>query len=56
MTFHQMKQISSFWRFTMVMFCMVKWHLVGEMPQFGVHILQLDLKVAGVSHAASHEI
>jgi len=29
---------------------------VEEMPQFGVQILQLDLKVTGVSYAASHEI
>jgi hypothetical protein len=51
-----MKQFSSFQRFTMVMFCMLKWHLGEEMPQFGLEVLRFDLKVAGVSHAASHKI
>ncbi len=40
----------------MVMFCMLKWYLEKEKPQFGLPILRLDLKVAGVSHAASHKI
>jgi hypothetical protein len=51
-----MKQLSSFRGFAMVMFCMLKWHLGEEMPQFGLEVLRFDLKVAGVSHAASHKI